>query len=127
MNCVAPIDRPDMPTGRRSRANRKDPHGRLLRDLLALAGPQASVLSASSKPWASATFQGSRHEVVMHFTGDGADVRAASMAETAPDAEFGIAGHIVADVSVDGQKTGRDADGRIYGLLCLSALIVEDW
>jgi hypothetical protein len=84
-------------------------------------------MSASTKPWASATFQGSRHEVVLHFTGDGAEMCASSMVDQAPAAEFSIAGHIVADIGFDGHKLACDHDEHVYALFCLSTLIVGDW
>lgn len=132
MTRMAPQDQPRLPSlcprrGSTARGRRTDPHNRLLHCLLAMAGTDATLEAASSRPWASATFQGSQYQVVLRFGGNAPDVPAAAMAAQAPEAEFGIAGHIVADVSIDAQETGADAGGMRYALLSLSILIVEDW
>lgn len=120
MSRMAPQDHP-------ASGGRPDPHGRLLAALLRMAGEGAWIEKAKSRPWASATFQGSRHVVEIGFAGDAAHAAAVAMAEIAPRSEFGISGHIVADVSIDGQSLKRDGEGRPIALLRLSALVIEDW
>jgi hypothetical protein len=120
MSRMAPTDHP--------RPARRDPHRRLLRSVLELCGEQADVESASVQPWASATFQGSRHKISLLFAGDHAQDRAASFAECAPDAEFAIGGHIVADLAIDGRWMEHDATtGQPYVRVALSVLMIEDW
>jgi hypothetical protein len=126
---MAPRDHPRLPyqAGMRRQRERSSPHARLLRCLLHLAGPAARVESASCRPWASATFQGSRHLVELRFGGAAAHAGATAMAERTPDADFSIPGHIVADVSIDGMELVRDDTSCPTALLRLSALTVEDW
>ncbi|OYW86209.1 MAG: hypothetical protein B7Z20_07750 [Sphingobium sp. 32-64-5] len=94
----------------------------MIAQLLDLAGPDASVIATSSRPWASATFTGARHIVVMKLHGaDHAD-QARRLAEYLPDAEFSITGHIVADACVD-----RRADGESDTTFHLAVLTIEDW
>lgn len=113
--------RPPSPAGGR----RRDPHGRLVRALMVLAGETATLLSASSTPWASATFQGGRHIIVIGFTDT---VALDALAARVGEAEFHIPGHIVADVSIDRHESlaATHSDGP-QATLHLSALVIEDW
>lgn len=111
---------------------RKDPHTRLIAQVLELAGPDSSVIATSSRPWASATFLGARHLVIMRIRGAGHADRATLFAEALPHAEFSISGHIVADICVDERSTGGINAGDqgqfpTETLLRLSALTIEDW
>ena len=73
---------------------------RLLEALMALAEAQASLLSHNQKPWASVTFTGSRHEVMLDFEGPDAVAAGERFIAALPDHEFAIAGQLVADASV---------------------------
>lgn len=119
MSGMAPKDHP--------RPARRNPHTRLLACILALAGPNAGVESASVQPWASATFQGSRHKAVLIFTGDNAQLATALFIDQAPEAEFAIAGHIVANLAIDGRCIDQDAAEPPQARVALSALLIEDW
>lgn len=83
------------------RPPRRDPHTRLIAQLMDLAGADVSVLATSSVPWASATFIGRRHKVVLRLHGAGHEDRANRLIALLPDAEFSISGHLVADACVD--------------------------
>lgn len=83
------------------------PWKRIARAVLELAGPSAELLRHSEKAWASVTFSGARHTLVLGFDGmqamDAADLFIAAL----PEHEFIISGRLVADatiVSVD-QRT----------------------
>jgi hypothetical protein len=65
-----------------------------------LAAGRATVLSHKEKAWASITFSGSRHEVVLQFAGIDAVVAGEDLIERLPDHEFAIPGHLVADAAV---------------------------
>lgn len=65
-----------------------------------LAAGRATVLSHEEKAWASVTFSGSRHEVVLQFTGIDAVVAGEDLIERLPDHEFAIPGHLVADAAI---------------------------
>ena len=119
------------------RAPRRDPHARIIAQLVQLSGPDMTVIASSSRLWASATFVGAQHRVVLRFSGGDAPANAARFAELLPDAEFSIAGHIVADACVD--EWGNDADQCVPGgepladeprgmlALRVTVLTVEDW
>jgi len=121
MSRMAPQDHP--------RAMKKsDPHERLLRALLGFAGPTARIERASAVPWASATFQGSRHDIQMSFEGGSARDDASAFFDQIGDAEFAIAGHIVADLAIDERQMRCDPQtGQSSVTATLSALVIEDW
>ncbi|MFN4039558.1 MAG: hypothetical protein ACK4IB_09485 [Erythrobacter sp.] len=73
---------------------------RVRRALLALADNRAAIRSHQEKAWASITFSGSRHEVVLEFTGSDAVLAGESLIECLPDHEFAIPGHLVADAAI---------------------------
>ncbi len=128
MSRLAPADHPRRPYRPLARSlPRRDPHGRLMSCIVQIAGEGAVIDAASSRPWASATFNGSRHSIDLRFDAPDAHARAASLAETLPEADFAIPGFIVADLAVDAQDQGRGEDGRPWALLRLSALVIEDW
>lgn len=106
---------------------KSDPHARLLRAVLALAGQGSEIMSSSSRRWSSATFTGARHGVTLQLAGRDARDRAHRLAATLPDAEFPLAGHVVADISVESQAYRRGADGEGVAQLDLAVLTVEDW
>tara|TARA_R110000787_G_scaffold171453_1_gene284105 strand:- start:286 stop:750 length:465 start_codon:yes stop_codon:yes gene_type:complete len=127
------------------RAPRRDPHTRLIAQLLELAGPESSVIATSSRPWASATFQGAQHRIILKLTGPHQGESADRLIDRLPDAEFSIMGHIVADACVDERRTqasddalSKEEDGALPGtcppetyppetVLRLSILTIEDW
>ncbi|MDQ4418902.1 hypothetical protein OOT33_00375 [Sphingobium sp. DEHP117] len=119
------------------RPPRRDPHVRVIACLSEFAGPNIAVVASSSRPWASATFIGAQHRVILRFAGDDAAERAARFADALPEAEFTIAGHIVADACVDewghaaesGGATANQAlqDSAGLPVLRVTVLTVEDW
>ena len=68
--------------------------------LLELARGKATIASHSEKSWASITFAGARHRLVLEF--EGADAVAAGELFVAflPEHEFDLADHLVADATV---------------------------
>ncbi|MCE7797711.1 hypothetical protein LWE61_14265 [Sphingobium sufflavum] len=104
------------------RPMRRDCHGRLLTALVEMAGPGSETIDSHITGWASATFVGARHGVTLVIRGDNVEVRAAALRQSLPDAEFALAGHIVADLSVD----HCSADDDVW-LLTLSILTIEAW
>ena len=91
---------------------------RAIRAQAAAAGVVVAVRSIADRPWASATFVGTRHEVALDAQPAIARDRwIAGLAE----AEWTIRGHLVADVVVDRVvDTGGDA------ALSMSILTIED-
>src|SRR3990167_334664 len=68
--------------------------------LLELAEAQAQVLSHKETPWASITFAGTRHELVVEFAGIAAGKAGERFIAALPDHEFAIPGQLVADATV---------------------------
>jgi len=106
--------------GRRQRAN--DPLPRLLAQLVERAGEPASVERATSRPWASALFQGRRHVILLRLTGADAPERRIRFAHGLEEAEWTLPSHFVADITIDDI---RSAPGEEW--IELSALTIEDW
>ncbi|HEX7874119.1 MAG TPA: hypothetical protein VF475_14485 [Sphingobium sp.] len=102
---------------------RRDCHGRLIAALIDRAGPDSEIVDDRLSPWASATFVGARHEMVLILKGADAITRAIALARSLVEAEFTIPGHLVADLAVD----GCDADIPGESRLRLSILTIEAW
>ena len=113
----------------RAKAGPRDPQARLIRQLLELAGPGASLHIASERPWASATFVGIQHGLTLHLQekeDDDADTCASRLADMLPEAEFHIPGHIVADAVIDAIETICSPQGK-RSIIRLTVLTIEDW
>ncbi|KHK92005.1 hypothetical protein LK12_12670 [Novosphingobium malaysiense] len=65
-----------------------------------MAGPQAEFLTHAERPWTSATFEGTRHIVILAFRGRDAMERGEAFGSALPDHEFDIPGHLVADAAI---------------------------
>jgi hypothetical protein len=81
-------------------APRRGPAWRLRRALLHLAGPGTRLLKHSERPWASATFEGTRHVVALRFAGLAGMARAEAFIAALPEHEFTVPGHFVAKATV---------------------------
>lgn len=68
--------------------------------VLMLAEAQASLLAHEETPWASITFSGSRHELMLDFDGPDAVAAGERLVAALPDHEFAIPGQLVADATV---------------------------
>ncbi|MDE2404520.1 MAG: hypothetical protein KGM17_07615 [Sphingomonadales bacterium] len=69
-----------------------------------MAGDSASFVSHAERPWASVTFSGSRHAIVLAFAGDAAIIAGEAFAEALPEHEFAIPGQLVADAAVTAMR-----------------------
>ncbi|MBV7266618.1 hypothetical protein KCG45_10550 [Erythrobacter sp. WH131] len=76
---------------------------------MTLAQGQASLLSHEDTPWASITFSGARHEVMLDFDGKLAVAVGEDFIANLPDHEFRIPGQLVAEATV------REVDHRFGG------------
>ena len=72
----------------------------LLSALMELAGRKADLVRHSERSWASATFSGTRHEVVLSFTGAEAEAAGEHFIDALPEHEFAIAGNLVDDAAI---------------------------
>lgn len=68
--------------------------------LMGLTGGHGTVLGHEEKAWASITFSGTRHEVVLEFCGAEAVAAGEELIERLPDHEFTLPGQLVADATV---------------------------
>lgn len=68
--------------------------------LMALAGGHGRLLWHKSRPWASASFVGSRDEIALEFFGPEASDAGEAMLMTVHDAEFVLSGRTVADIEL---------------------------
>lgn len=80
--------------------SRRGPWHSLLSALMELAERKAELVRHSERSWASATFSGTRHEVVLSFSGAEAIAAGERFIDALPEHEFAIAGHLVADAAV---------------------------
>ncbi|NJO43520.1 MAG: hypothetical protein HC865_23790 [Cyanobacteria bacterium RU_5_0] len=67
---------------------------------MTLTGGAGTLITHEEKPWASITFAGTRHEVVLEFCGADAVVGGEELIERLPDHEFTIPGQLVADATI---------------------------
>lgn len=87
-------------TARSARHAKRAPWLPLLSALMELAGRKAELVRHSERSWASATFSGTRHEVVLSFSGAEAGVAGECFIDALPEHEFAIAGNLVADAAI---------------------------
>ncbi len=82
------------------RTARRTPWMPLLSALLELGGGQAELLRHAERGWASVTFSGTRHSVVLAFSGVEAVTAGEAFIDALPDHEFAIPRQLVADAAV---------------------------
>lgn len=73
---------------------------RLLRAVREVTGPHAEVVSHDETPWASITFTGARHKLVLRFAGSDAVSDGENFVARLPEHEFQLRGRLVADATV---------------------------
>ena len=78
----------------------RGPWLRLLSQVVELAGPQGEFLTHAERPWTSATFEGTRHTVVLAFHGPEGALPGEAFIAALPDHEFDVPGHLVADATI---------------------------
>jgi hypothetical protein len=95
---------------------------RALRGSFVALGAAVTFESLISRPWASITFSGERHKLVLCLPGPGAEAAVEAFLDGLADREFALRGHVVADIEATGME--RDGDGEVR--LMLEALTVEE-
>ena len=78
----------------------KGPWLRLLGQVMALSEEQGQLVRHSERPWASATFSGSRHSIALAFEGAEAVEAGERLIAALDEHEFDITGWLVADAAV---------------------------
>ncbi len=82
----------------------------LLAQIIAKLRPaRVIVVDAASKPWASVTFAGERHELTLLVEGDAAGTVAQRLERTIRCEEFDITGHLVADILITHKSADMEA------------------
>ena len=69
---------------------------RRLRISAEAAGVSVGIVAGDATPWASATFNGARHQLTL----ESADAGFAAWLATLPEADLPLRGHLVADLTV---------------------------
>ena len=82
------------------RRSARTPWMPLLSALLELAGGHGELVRHSDRSWASVTFSGTRHSVVIAFTGAAGIEAGEQFIAALPDHEFTIPRQLVADAAV---------------------------
>ena len=83
-----------------ARRRHRTPWMPLLSALLELAGGRGELVRHSERSWASVTFSGTRHSMVVAFTGIEAVAAGELFIDALPDHEFTIPRQLVADAAV---------------------------
>lgn len=76
----------------------------------------------ASRRWASITFTGARHRLVLRLAGPGASAAAEAFLDGLGEREFDLKGHVVADIALKGEVA---VEGEEAVRLTLEALTVE--
>ncbi len=100
----ADADAPASPASQRKRPRRYRPRrttsDRVREALLMLADGRADLLTHEEKAWSSITFNGTRHEVILDFSGAEAVAAGEDFIAELPEHEFRIPGQLVADATI---------------------------
>lgn len=83
-------------------SRRRSPWLQLLAALLRLAGGKAELVRHGERQWASATFSGTRHTVLLAFHGAEAIAAGEEFIAALPEHEFHIPRQLVADAAIVG-------------------------
>lgn len=94
---------------------------RLARAIEQGLGVPLAIDQADSADWASATFTGATHRLVVAITGEPAEHEAERIAATIAEAHYDLRGHLVADIAL----TARNRHGDSI-LLTIEALTIVD-
>lgn len=92
------IDTTELAAARR-RAGRR-PWLPLLSAVLEMTGGKAELVRHSERAWASVTFSGTRHAIVLAFRGVEAVAAGETFIAALPDHEFAISRQLVADAAI---------------------------
>ena len=118
---TADLEIKSVQTARRYRP-RRTTADRVREALLMLASGRASLLSHQEEAWASITFSGTRHKLMLDFDGREAVAAGEAFIEALPEHEFTIPGQLVAEAcvrEVDHRFTGDDERMVVTAVLLL--------
>ena len=117
-------DEPTLADARRSgRFRRTGTSGRLLDAVAQLAQGKARLAHHSEKAWASITFAGARHRLVLEFRGEDSIEAGECFIAFLPEHEFAIPGHLVADAAVT--EVDHSVEPALLSVTCELLLLEE--
>ena len=102
----------------------RHPSLQLLQAVLRLAGPQADLICHAERPWASITFEGTRHSFTLQFVGAEGAAAADAFIAALPDHEFTVRGQMVADAAVSEVVHLTTPDERV--MVDIDLLVLSD-
>lgn len=97
---------------------------RLLGQVLKLAEGHADLVRHAERPWASATFSGTRHTVTLAFEGPQAVAAGERLIAAVGDHEFDIPGQLVADAAVT--EVTHEHEPQLRLLVDIELLLLDD-
>ncbi|MBZ6379250.1 hypothetical protein B5C34_08730 [Pacificimonas flava] len=91
-------------------------------------GPRVTLHSFRTEPWASATFEGHRHQFILHLSGPeaAADRLAEKLEADLKAEEFELGGTLVADIERTETEKIVDGDGTSALRIHFEALTIEE-
>ncbi|WP_232491973.1 hypothetical protein [Novosphingobium kaempferiae] len=101
----------------------RGPWLRLLSEVMQLAGPGVEFVQHGERAWASATFTGARHTIVLAFEGAQAIAHGETFIAALPDHEFSVPRHLVADAAI---VAVEHRQGPPYMTVEVELLVLED-
>ena len=118
------LERPAMARQTSARTARRTLADRLREAVLMLAQGRGTVLSHKEAAWASITFAGTRHSLILRFSGSDEVAAGENLVAALPDHEFSIPRQIVADATVVGVDSQMLPEPRME--VCCELLLLED-
>ena len=106
-----------------TRKRRMGTGGRLLAALAELGGDKGRIVHHAERSWASITFAGTRHKVVIEYHGDIAIEAGECFIAFLSEHEFAIPGHLVADAAVT--EVDQTLDPAVLRVTCELLLLEE--
>ena len=106
------------------RRQRRSPSERLRMALQVLAGYQGQITAHRQQAWASITFSGARHTLILQFHGAGSIPAGETFIAALPDHEFSIPGQIVAEATIQAVDHQLLPESRM--LVTVELLLLED-
>jgi len=95
--------------------------------LLELSDNKAELVRHIERPWSTATFSGTRHQVELRFEGMDAAIIGEAMIEGLQENEFAIRGQLVADCSIVSiERRGIRAQGFVELIFVVELLLLEE-
>lgn len=106
------------------RVRRRTIADRLCDSVVALAHHQGRILSHKETPWASITFAGARHRIMLLFEGCPAIATGEEFIDALPEHEFTLPGQLVAEAQVVAVDHRLAPDARL--IVTVEILLLDD-